>query len=72
VQSTNYAANHILSFRYPLLGCTYSEQRALKGPQCMFVPITRESEKFGIFVYCCVVLLSYFKSISGHGRIVYP
>jgi len=45
VESTSYTANHIFSFLYPPLGSTYSEQRALKGPQCMFVPITREFEK---------------------------
>jgi len=34
-------------------GSTYSEQRALKGPQFMFMPITKEFEKFGIF---CLLL----------------
>jgi len=56
VQSTNYAANRILSFRYPPLGCTYSEQRALKGPQCTFVLITRESEK--IWHFCLLLRCS--------------
>jgi hypothetical protein len=47
----------ICSFLYPLFGSTHSEKRDLKGPQRMFMQITRELEKFGIFVYCCAVLL---------------